>query len=471
MFTQKAFGTTSLKFTSMKPINIKPIVVALCAWFATTFPVQTLRSQDRVVDQIVAVVGNNIILKSEIEAMFIDRQAQGITSEGDMKCEILEDYLVDKLLIAEAVIDTDIVVTDNQINQNLDSRLQMYIAHFGSEKEVEKYFKKPIPLLKSEMQEVIRNSLLSNQKQQKIIKNVAVTPSEVRFHFRNMKEEEIPVVPVQYEYQQITIAPAVDIEEENRVKAELRELKRRIEEGASFTALAVMYSEAPESRLGGEIGYLGRAPLDPAYAAAAFNLKDDRISNVVKSEFGYHIIQLIDRKGEKINTRHILMRPKVSPEALEKASMQLDSIADIIRKNKIKFETAAMMFSYDKNTRNNGGIVINPQTLSSKFSIEELDPDISKVITKLKINEISDPFRTIDETSKQTVFKIIRLINKTEAHKANLQSDYQLLAELYLSKKKQEVLEKWISEQQAKTYIRIDNTYANCNFKFRNWIK
>ncbi len=428
-------------------------------------------AQDKVVDQIIGVVGNNIILKSEIEEMFIQQQAQGITSEGDMKCEILEDFLIDKLLVAEALLDTDIVVTDNQINQNLDGRLQMFISHFGSEKEVENYFKKPIPMLKAELQEVIKNQLLSSQMQNKIIENVTVTPSEVRYHFRSMKDEEIPSIPVQYEYEQITIIPEIEPEEDNRVKAQLRDLKKRIEEGSNFATMAVLYSEAPESRLGGEIGYLGRAQLDPAYAATAFNLKDDKVSNVVKSDFGYHIIQLIDRKGEKINTRHILMRPKVTPEALEKASMRLDSLADLIRKEKITFEKAAMMFSQDKNTRNNGGLMINPETLSSRFSVEELDPDISKVITTMKVNEISDPFQATDENSKQTVYKVIKLINKTEGHKANLQSDYQQLAELYLATKKQGVLEEWIASQQAKTYIRIDNTYANCNFKFKNWIK
>ncbi len=455
----------------MRQIRLKYKEILLGILLCALAGLGQAEAQDRVVDQIVGVVGNNIILKSEIEEMFKQQQAQGLTTEGDMKCEILEDFLVDKLLVAEALLDTDIVVTDNQINQNLDQRLQMFIAHFGSEKEVEGYFKKSIPLLKADLQDVIKNQLLSSQMQQKIIKDVTVTPSEVRLYFRNLKEEEIPDIPVQYEYEQITIIPEIEIEEDNRVKAQLRDLKKRIEDGTSFATMAVMYSEAPEQRLGGEIGYLGRAQLDPAYASAAFNLKDDKISNVVKSDFGYHIIQLIDRKGEKINTRHILMRPKVSPEALEVASMRLDSIADLIRKEKITFERAAMMFSQDKNTRNNGGLMINSETLSSRFSVEELDPDISKIATKMRINEISDPFQTTDENSRQVVYKIVKLINKSEGHKANLQSDYQQLAELYLSKKKQGVLEEWITTQQAKTYIRIDNTYANCNYKFKNWIK
>ncbi len=466
MFTWRESEMINLKYMSLKCKGV--ILFALTLFFAGT---AGAGAQDRVVDQIMAVVGNNIILKSEIEEMFIQQQAQGIISDGDMKCEILENFLVDKLLVAEALLDTDIVVTDNQINQNLDGRLQMFISHFGSEKEVENYFKKTIPQLKSELQEVIRNQLLSSQMQDKIIKNVSVTPSEVRYYFRNLDQDEIPSIPVQYEYQQITVFPETDPEEDNRVKAQLRDFKHRVEEGANFATLAVMYSEAPESRLGGEIGYLGRAQLDPAYAAAAFNLKPDKVSNVVKSEFGYHIIQFIDRKGEKINTRHILMRPKIAPEALEKASARLDSLADLIRKGNLTFEKAAMLFSMDKNTRNNGGTVINPETLSSRFSIEELDPDVSKVITKMNINELSDPFRATDETSRQTVYKIVKLISKTEEHKANLQKDYQQLAGLYLAKKKQDVLEEWISRQQAKTYIRIDNTYTNCNFKFKNWIK
>jgi len=471
MFIWKESETTSLNFIAMSLISKLKRILAIGTIGACLLPFSTLFAQDKVVDQIIAVVGNNIVLKSEIEEMFKQQQAQGVSTQGDMKCEILEDFLVDRLLIAEALLDTNIIVTDNQINQQMDRQLQMYISYIGSEKEVETYFRKSIPELKAELRDVIRNQLLSGQMKSKIVENVTVTPSEVRFFYRNLPEEEIPFIPPQYEYQQITIIPEIELEEDNRVKAQLRDLKKRVEEGSSFATLAVLYSEAPESRLGGEIGYQGRAQLDPAYASAAFNLRDDRVSNVVKSEFGYHIIQLIDRKGERINTRHILMRPKVAPEALEQAKIRLDSLANIIRKNDITFEAAAMMFSQDKTTRNNGGLAINPETLSSKFSAEALDPDISKIITTLKINEISDPFQTIDPTNRQTVYKIIRLVNKTDGQKANLQNDYQHLAELYLEKKRKEVLEKWISTQQTRTYIRIDNTYANCNYQFDNWIK
>jgi len=433
--------------------------------------VNTAFAQDKVIDQIVAIVGGNIILKSDIEKMYIDQQAQGITSQGDMKCEILENFLIDKLLIAEAELDTLIEVTDSQINQQMDAQMQMYISHFGSEQAVENYFKKPIVEIRAEMQEVIRNQLLSSQMRNKIVQDVKVTPSEIRQFYRNMSEEEIPVIPRQFEYAQITIKPEIELQEENRVKAELRELKRRIEEGASFAAMAVMYSEGPSAGNGGEIGYQGRAQLDPEYAARAFNLDEGEISNVVETEFGYHIIQLIDKQGEKVNTRHILMKPDVTTEAKEEAFTRLDSLASLIRKGEIPFAEAARHFSSDRNTRNNGGIAINPNDMSSKFTVEELDADVSRIIPDMKINEISEAFETIDPESRQTVFKIIKLLEKTEEHKANLQHDYQQIANIVLANKREKVLEEWVNDKQAQTYIRIDPTYANCNFDFTNWLK
>ncbi len=428
-------------------------------------------AQDKVIDQIVAVVGGNTILKSEIERMNIDQLAQGITSEGDMKCEILEQFLIDKLLVAEAEHDTLINVTASQVNQRMDQQMQMYISYIGSEKAVEEYFKKPIVTIKAEMQEGIRNQLLSQQMKQKIVEDVKVTPAEVRRHFKELTDDEIPTVPTQYEYAQITLQPKISLEEKNRVKARLRELKKRIEDGASFATMAVLYSEGPSAKDGGVIGYLGRGQLDPAYAAVAYNLKPGKVSNVVKSAFGYHIIQLVDKKGEKVNTRHILLKPKISVEAKEEAYNRLDSLANLIRKDEITFEQAAMMFSYDKNTRNNGGIAINPKTMSSKFSIEELDGDVSKILTTMNVNEISKPFETKTTENQQTVFKLVKLLKKIDAHKANLQNDYQKLADMYLAKKKEQVLQDWISKRQSDTYIRIDPTYANCNFKFKHWIK
>ena len=430
------------------------------------------QAQDKVVDQIVAVVGKNIILKSDIEAMFQQQQAQGITTEGDMKCEILENLLVEKLLLAEAELDTTITVSDSQLNQNLDQRIQYFISHLGSEKEVEAYFKKSIIDIKADLQEVIKNQQMTQQMQGKIIDKVTVTPAEVRYHFKNLPEAEIPQIDAQVEYAQITVQPIISLEEEDRIKSTLRELKRRIESGESgFAPLAVMYSEDGSARNGGELDYMGRGQLDPTYAAAAFNLKGDKISNVVKSDFGYHIIQVIDRKGEQIKTRHIIMMPKPSAKAMEKAFGQIDSIADFIRKGTFKFEDAAIRYSYDKDSRNNGGVVINPNTGESKWKMSELDPDVSKVISTMNVNEISKPFKTIDEKKQQTVYKIIKLINKTNAHPANLRDDYVELSNIYMASKKEKTLDSWIREKQSGTYVHIDDSYLNCNFKYKGWMK
>jgi len=429
-------------------------------------------AQDKVVDQIVAVVGKNIILKSDIESMFQQQQAQGITTEGDMKCEILENFLVEKLLLAEAELDTTITVSDSQLNQQLEQRIQYFISHLGSEKEVEAYFKKSIVDLKAELQDVIKNQQMTQQMQNKIIDKVTVSPAEVRYHFKSLPEAEIPQIDSQIEYAQITVLPQISLVEEERIKSTLRELKRRIENGeSSFAPLAVIYSEdVVSARSGGDIDYMGRGNLDPAYAAAAFNLKGDKISNVVKSDYGYHIIQVIDRKGEQIKTRHILMKPKISPEEMKKAFGQIDSIADFIRKGTFKFEEAALRWSYDKNSRNNGGMVINPETSESKWKLSELDPDVSKIITKMNINEISKPFLSLDD-KQRPVYKIVKLLNKTNAHKANMRDDYVELSNIYHNSKKEKTLDNWIRDKQSGTYVHIDDTYLNCNFKYKGWVK
>ena len=429
-------------------------------------------SQDRVIDQIVAVVGSNIILKSDIEDMYMARQAQGLTTSGDMKCEILEDLLMEKLLLAEAELDSTIEVTPNQVNQHLDDRMQYFIRNLGSEKAVEQHFNKPFAMVKADAEEYIRNSLMTMQMQNKIIKDVKTTPAEVRYYYRNLEQEKIPLINTQVEYAQITVFPLITLEEENIIKNKLREFKTRIENGESFTTFAIMYSEDSHAANGGELGYVGRANLDPAYAAAAFNLRDNnKVSNVVKTKSGYHIIQLIGRRGETINTRHIILKPKPSPEAMKNAKTSLDSLATLIRRQKITFEAAAIHYSADTDSRVGGGIAINPDNLSSKWGITELEPDVSKVLANLKENEISDPFLTTDEKSELTVYKIVKLISRTKEHKANIQEDYQFLSRLYQSQKEEEALTKWINQQQSKTYIHLDDTYTNCIFKFDGWIK
>lgn len=430
-----------------------------------------LNAQDKVIDQVLAVVGSNPILKSDIETQVIQNQAQGINLQGDVKCAILEQLLEQKLLLAEAELDTLIVVTDNQINQQMDRRMNYFIENIGSEKEVEKYFSKPIMQLKSEMSETIKEQLKTEQMQTKIISKVTATPSEVRQYYKSLSSKDIPEIGSQLEYAQITMLPNITEKQDLEVKAKLREFKKRIDNGDNFATLAIMYSEDPGSaRNGGEMDYVGRAMLDATFATEAFNLKPNQISKVVRSEFGYHIIQLIDRKGEKIKCRHILIRPKIDPKELESAKNKIDTVADFVRKGKLIWEQACYLYSSDKTTRNNGGLVTSQRNGSAKFEMSEIDPDVSKVIANMNVGETSRPFLTLDDKQRQ-VYKIIKLNNKSNPHKANMQEDYQRLTEMFLAKKKEETFRKWIDKQQAKTYIHVDDSYANCNFKLKSWKK
>jgi peptidyl-prolyl cis-trans isomerase SurA len=448
--------------------NNKPFVAFLLLFNIFSF---SAFSQGKNIDQIITIVGDNIILKSDIEAVNLQNQAQGITSEGDMKCEILEDLMVEKLLVAEAQLDTTIVVTPNQINQQLNMRIDYFTQHLGSQQAVEEYFKKPIASIKSDLREVIENEILSNQMRNKIIENIKATPSEVRYFYRNFPENEKPVIPTQFEYAQITLQPGIDEKEENRIKDELRNIKKRVEAGENFTMFAVLYSEGPSASKGGDLGYFGRAQMDPAFSQAAFNLRAGQVSNVVKSEFGYHLIQMIDREGDKVHCRHIIMKPQVDAETKENALHAIDSLVNDIRAGKISFAQAASRFSDDKDTRNSGGLVVDPQTMSSKFEIDNLPPNVSKKLAVLNINEISDPFFSINAKNQREEIKTVKLIDKIEQHKANLSEDYPMISDMFLQKKQNEIIQEWIAERQAKTYIRIDPTYQNCNFSFKNWIK
>ena len=307
--------------------------------------------------------------------------------------------------------------------------------------------------------------------QGKIMQKVAATPAEVRQYFKQLSQKEVPEIPAQFEYAQITVLPRITEQEDLAVKAKLRDFKKRIENGDNFAALAVLYSEDPGSaRNGGEMDYIGRAMLDPAFATEAFSLKPGQVSKVVKSEFGYHIIQMIDRKGEKIKCRHILIKPKIEASELEKARNRIDTLNDFISKGTLVWEQASFLYSSDKGTRNNGGLVTSQRTGSSKFHLDELDPDVSKIITTMNVGEISKPFLSVDDKQRQ-LYKIVKLISKTKPHQAYLKDDYQSISEMFIAETKDNVYHKWIADKQSKTYIHIDDIYANCNFKLKSWKK
>ncbi|MDC1106759.1 peptidylprolyl isomerase [Prolixibacteraceae bacterium] len=429
-----------------------------------------VNAQDKVVDEIVAIVGNNIILKSDVEQQYLQMQAQGMSTDGDMKCEILEQFLEAKLLMAEAALDTTIEVTDSQVNGEMERRLQMYRERIGTDRDIEKFFKQNMSEIRSSLDENIRQQIVTQQMRSKITEGVTATPAEVRRYVKETDVSNLPKVDGQLEYEQILVTPVVPEEEVLRVKNSLRSIKKRVEDGSSFGTMAVLYSQGPSAPNGGELGFMGKGQLDPAYAEAAFNLESGEVSNVVKSDFGYHIIQMVEKQGGKANTRHILMRPKVDPKEQDAAKARIDSIVDLIDQDKLTWKRAAFLYSSDKDSRNNSGLVINQMNMSSKFNISQVPPQDSKVLASMKVDEVSKPYWAEDPRKGGGSFKVVRLVSNTKEHVANPQEDYQVLYDQYLAEKKEDVYRQWIKDHMGKTYVRIDPSYANCNFN-NSWEK
>lgn len=426
-------------------------------------------AQKQIIDQVIAVVGNNVILQSEVETQYLELISRGVTSKRDLKCEILEEFLAQKLLLNQARIDS-IEVTDAQVEMQLDQRMQFFINQVGSEKELMEYFGKSIVEIKEDLRDVVRENIITQQMQSEITGSVSITPAEVREYYNTLEEDSIPYVDAMVELSQIVKYPPYTEEEIFAVKEKLLKLRERILNGESFSKLAVLYSEGPSSPRGGEIGFLSKAELDPAYAAAAFSLSEGGVSRIVESAFGFHIIQLIERRGDRVNTRHILMKPKISLEEVARTKEKLDSIVRLVRIDTFTFEEAARRFSDDKNTKINGGQLVNPGTGNTRFLMDDLDPKEYYVLKDLKVGQISAPFESIDQNGK-TVYKVMMIKSRTEPHVANLKEDFNLLKNMALAKKREEVINNWIDDKQKTTYIRIDDSFANCDFHSKGWFK
>ncbi len=431
-----------------------------------------LAAQKNVVDKIVAIVGEEIILKSDIENAYLQEQGQGlISSSSDYKTELLEKQLIQKLLLAQAQIDS-ISVTEEQVENAVANRIEYFISNIGSQERLEAYFGKSLEEIKDDMRGPLRELLITEQMQQKIVEKIRITPSEVRNYFKRLPKDSLPEMPDRYELQQIVLRPRISDAEKERIRERLRGYREQILKGEkTFNTLAVLYSEDPGSATrGGELGYIPRNQLDPAFAEAAFNLKPERISKIVESEFGFHIIQLIDRQGEKINVRHILLQPKIAEEEKEEALHRLDTIRQYINENKMTFEEAAMYFSSDKQTRNNGGLVADPQTGESRIARANIPGEMAKEINSLKIGEISMPFVTHSERGQEE-YKIVKVKEFYPRHRANLEDDWQNFELMLTNEKQMDKLEKWIKEKQANTYIHIDEEYRKGKFRYDGWIK
>lgn len=428
---------------------------------------KNLYSQEQVIDEVVAVVGANYILASEIEVQYLQYREQGIAIDSRaLRCRIFEDLLFQKLMVNQAELDS-VKISDEMVNQTMDARFKYYIQQFGSQEKMEKFYKKSLLEIREEFRSIVKQQLMVDEVQQKLVKDVKITPAEVRRMFNALPKDSIPEIQTEFVIGRIVKEPTITKEELEATRERLKALKERIAKGENFNALAVLYSEDPGSaKRGGEIGFVGRGQLYPEYEAAAFTLKKGEISDIIKTKAGYHIIQLIERRGEQINTRHILLMPKISETELSKANKLLDSVAVLIREKKITFEEAALKYSDDPG-KISGGVIINPSTGNTRFAPNQLDQRVFNIVDKLKVGEVSRPVSIMNDEGKQTI-QLLYLVDKTEPHKANLKDDYNEIQEWALNKKKAEVIDKWITNKISKTYFSINPAYKDCDF-MHNW--
>ena len=429
-------------------------------------------AQDNVIDEVVWVVGDDAILKSEVEEARLNAIYERRQFDRDPYCVIPEEIAVQKLFLHQAALDS-IEVSESEVIQQVDYMTNVYISNLGSREKMEEYFNKTSSQIRETLRDNARDGLRVQKMQQKLVGEIKVTPAEVRRYFKDLPQDSIPYIPTQVEVQIITQQPKIPLEEIEDVKRRLREYTERINNGESFAMLARMYSEDRGSALnGGELPFYGRGQLDPAFANVAFNLQDpNKVSKIVESEFGFHIIQLMEKRGERIKVRHILLKPHIPQAALDAANARLDSIADDIRNNKFSFEDAASILSHDKDTRNNHGLLPNPNNNTSKFEMQELPPEIAKVVDQMKVGEISEAFTMIPQKTGKEECVIVKLKSRTNGHKATISEDYQSLKAIVLEKRRDEVLDKWIREKQKHTYVRINENWRNCTFKYPGWIK
>ena len=432
----------------------------------------TVYGQDNVIDEVVWVVGDEAILKSEVEEARMSAQYEGRKFDGDPYCVIPEEIAVQKLFLHQAALDS-IEVAESEVIQRVDYMTNMYIANIGSREKMEEYFNKTSSQIRETLRDNAREGLKVQKMQQKLVGEIKITPAEVRRYFKDLPQDSIPYIPTQVEVQIITQQPKIPLDEIEDVKSRLREYTERVNKGESFSMLARLYSDDRGTAInGGEMPFTGRGYLDPAFANVAFNLQDpNKVSKIVESEYGFHIIQLMEKRGDRIKVRHILLKPHVPEEAQMSGTARLDSIADDIRSGKFTFEEAASVLSQDKDTRNNHGLLPNPQTNTSKFEMQELPPEIAKVVDKMKVGEISEAFTMIPQKTGKEECVIVKLKSRINGHKATISEDYQNLKEIVLEKRRDEMLDKWIREKQKHTYVRINDNWKNCSFKYPGWVK
>ncbi len=428
-------------------------------------------AQNNIIDEVVWVVGDEAILKSEVEQRRLMALQQGEKFNGDPYCVIPEQLAIQKLFLHQADLDS-IIVTDNDVIASVDRQINYMIAQLGSKEKLEEYFGKSLNKIREDQRAMAREEQTVNEMRRKLIGNVTVTPNEVRTFYNSLPQDSIAIIPAEVEVEIITIEPNYPKDEVEDIKARLREYTERINKGERFSTLAVMYSEDRASAtMGGELGFMGKGQLVPEFANVAFSLTDPtKVSRIVETEYGFHIIQLIEKRGDRVNCRHILLKPKVSAKERNEAMIRLDSIADVIRNGKMTFKQAASYYSYDKDTRNNGGLMFHEEDGSSHFLLEELPQEIGKQVYNMNVGEISKPFTMVKSNNKE-VCAIIRVKSKTKAHKATITDDYLKLKQMVMVNKQEKIIEDWIVRKQKEVYVRINENWRDCEFHYPGWIK
>ena len=441
-------------------------LLAVCALTATA------QGQNNVIDEVIWVVGDEAILKSDVENARMEALQQGERWDGDPYCIISEQLAIKKLFLHQAAIDS-VEVADADVFQQVDRQLNFYIQNIGSKEKMEEYFGRSTTQIREQLYNVIKDDEMVSEVRRNLVKNIKVTPAQVRRYFKDLPEDSIPFVPTKLECQIIVRYPKIPQEEIDRVKDELRGYTERVNNGsAQFSTLALLYSEDKESaQRGGEIGFSGRGALVPEFANVAFNLTDPKsISKIVETEYGFHIIQLIEKRGDQLNCRHILRKPRVSGEALQECINDLDSIVKEINEGLYTFDECVSIVSADKDTRNNYGLMVNSEDGTSKFEMKDLPSEVARAVVGLKVGDISKPFIMMNNKGKEVV-AVAKLKSRVNGHRATMADDYQVLQEVVLDQLRTEKVEKWIREKQQTTYIHINDDWRNCEFKYPGWIK
>lgn len=445
--------------------------------FALLLCTMTSFAQNNVVDEVIWVVGDEAILKSDVESMRRDPDWSKI--QGNPYCVIPERLAIQKLFLHQAVIDS-IEVGDAEVNRMVESTVNDWVLRAGSKEKLEEYMNMPMAQIKEDMYDNVKNQSIVDEMQKSLTRDIKVTPAEVRRYFKDLPEDSLPYIQTQVEVQLIMRQPEIPQSEVDRVKDKLRSIAERVNNGESFAALARTYSQCPSWRQGGELGYTSKLEWDPAFANVAFSLNDPKkVSKVVESENGFHIIQLIDKRGDKINVRHILLRPEVEQASIDTCLQKLDSLVVDVREGKYSFEEAAAYVSDDKDTRNNRGLMSRMMATetgaerTSRFTMSDLaeySSEIARAVESLEVGEMSKPFEMVNQKGKQ-VCAVVKLKSRIEAHRASVQEDFQVLKDVVMGKKKQEFLKTWIADKQKATYIRINEEWQTCDFQYPGWVK